>query len=52
MNPKTSRRVTIEELINFATRHLGADYIFWCTEEPFYSKELIPYFNNPANPLP
>ncbi len=22
---------------------LGVDYIFWCTEEPYYSEQLIPF---------
>jgi len=43
MNPKTGRRVTVPELIDFATGYLGAGYLFWCTQEPYYSGELIPY---------
>ena len=42
-NPKTGRQVTIAELISFATDYLKVDYIFWCTQEPFYSKSLIPF---------
>ncbi|HZL34826.1 MAG TPA: hypothetical protein VFC78_05915 [Tepidisphaeraceae bacterium] len=42
-NPKTGKPVTIPELIGFATDYLHVDYIFWCTQEPYYSKELIPY---------
>ncbi|HKC63147.1 MAG TPA: hypothetical protein VKB86_05890 [Pyrinomonadaceae bacterium] len=45
VNPKTGKRPTIPELIKFATDYLKVDYIFWCTEEPFYSEELIPLFN-------
>ena len=41
-NPKTNRRVTIPELIEFATRYFGAQYIFWSTQEPFYTKEVLP----------
>jgi hypothetical protein len=41
-NPKTGEVVTIPALIKFATEYLHADYIFWCTEEPYYSKQLIP----------
>ena len=41
-NAKTGKRATIPELIKFATDYLKVDYIFWCTEEPFYSKELVP----------
>src|SRR5439155_11893836 len=42
-NPKTSQPVTISELIGFATEYLKVNYIFWCTEEPFYSERLMPF---------
>jgi hypothetical protein len=42
-NPKSGRPVSISELIKFATEYLHVDYIFWCTQEPFYSKKLIPF---------
>lgn len=41
-NPQTGKRVTIPEIINFATEYLKVDYIFWCTQEPYYSEQLIP----------
>ena len=47
VNPKTGRKVTISEQIKFATDYLKADYIFWCTEEPYYSTELVPYLHRP-----
>ena len=43
VNPETGKRVTISEQIKFATDYLKADYIFWCTEEPYFSTELVPY---------
>jgi hypothetical protein len=43
INPKTGKHVTIAEEIEFATEYLHADYIFWCTEEPYFSKELVPF---------
>jgi len=42
VNPKTGKQVTIPDLIDFATDYLNVDYVFWCTQEPFYSKKLIP----------
>ncbi|MDB6024983.1 MAG: hypothetical protein JWM68_1206 [Verrucomicrobiales bacterium] len=42
-NPKNGQQVTIPELVEFARDNLKVDYIFWCTEEPFYSKNLIPF---------
>ena len=43
VNPQTGKRVTIKELIEFANDYLKADYIFWCTEEPYYSSDLVPF---------
>jgi hypothetical protein len=43
INPKTGKRITIAEQIDFAREYLHADYIFWCTEEPYFSKELVPF---------
>ncbi len=43
VNPKTGKRVTISELIEFATDYLRVDYIFWCTEEPYYAEQVIPF---------
>lgn len=42
-DPKTGKRTTISELLKFATEYLKVDYIFWCTQEPYYSSELIPF---------
>jgi hypothetical protein len=39
----TGKRATVAELLAFASDQLKVDYIFWCTEEPYYSKELIPF---------
>lgn len=43
INPKTGRPSSIGELIQFASDNLQVDYIFWCTEEPYYSKNLVPF---------
>lgn len=42
-NPRTGRPVRIQELLAFATDYLKVDYIFWSTQEPYYSKQLIPF---------
>jgi hypothetical protein len=41
-NPKTGKRVTVPELLKFATDTLNVDYIFWCTEKPFFAREVVP----------
>ncbi|HKY46248.1 MAG TPA: hypothetical protein VJM50_24360 [Pyrinomonadaceae bacterium] len=43
VNPKTGKQVSIAEIINFGKEYLGVDYIFWTTEEPYYSEQLIPF---------
>jgi len=43
VNPRTGRRVTIPELAGFAEGELGVDYLFWSTQEPYYSRDVIPY---------
>lgn len=44
-DPKTGKRATIAELLKFASENLKVDYIFWCTEEPYYSGELVPFLS-------
>jgi hypothetical protein len=43
VNPRTGKQVTIDEIIKFGKDYLGVDYIFWCTEEPYYSQQLVPF---------
>ncbi|HEY5915338.1 MAG TPA: hypothetical protein VJA21_32550 [Verrucomicrobiae bacterium] len=42
-NPKTGRRATIAELFEFAAQYLKVNYVFWGTQEPYYSKDLLPF---------
>ena len=46
VDPKSGRRATVAELLKFATDDLKLDYIFWCTEEPYYSNELVPFMRS------
>jgi hypothetical protein len=43
VNPASGKRITISEMLDFATKNLRVDYIFWCTQEPYYSNEVIPF---------
>ena len=47
-NPATGARVTVGELYEFARDDLRVDYIFWGTQEPYYSDEILPYIHNLA----
>jgi hypothetical protein len=42
VNRATKKRVTARELLDFATSYLGADFIFWGLEEPYFSNEVVP----------
>jgi hypothetical protein len=42
-NPTTGERATVPQLYRFAKDRLHLDYIFWGTEEPYYSKEVLPF---------
>ena len=42
VNPATGKRVTVSELLTFATEYLRADFIFWGTEEPYFSEQVVP----------
>lgn len=46
VNKETGKRATIAELLKFGSEDLKLDYIFWCTEEPYYSQELIPFMRS------
>ena len=43
VNPATGKRVEVAELVKFATEYLKLDYVFWGTEEPYYSASVIPF---------
>lgn len=43
VNPATRRRVAVPELYRYAVEELHLDYIFWGTEEPFYTEEVLPF---------
>ena len=43
INPATGKPVQVEELVKFATEYLKLDYIFWGTEEPYFSEAVVPF---------
>ena len=46
INPKTNKKVTINDILDFAQNYLKLDYVFWGIEEPFYSNKVLPYLNS------
>ena len=45
-NPKTNKKVTVAELYSYAKERLHLDYIFWGTEEPYYTEQIIPFLRH------
>ena len=42
-NRQTGEQVTVEELYEYARDELRLDYIFWGTQAPFYSNDILPF---------
>jgi hypothetical protein len=42
IDPKTGKLVTVDGLIRFASDYLKLDYIFWGTQKPYYSRDIVP----------
>jgi len=43
---RTGKRVTVEDLTAYARDPLHLDYVFWGTEEPYWSQEVLPYLRS------
>jgi hypothetical protein len=46
INPDTHKPVTVTELLDFALNNLKVDYIFWGTQEPYFSRDVLPTLSN------
>lgn len=46
IDPSTGKPVQISVLVKFATEYLNVDYIFWGTQEPYYSAQVIPFMRS------
>ncbi len=42
-DPKTGRRILVSELYAFAVNRLRLNYIFWGTEEPYFTSAILPF---------
>jgi len=49
INPKTDKQVTIKEIYEFGKDYLKLEYIFWSTQEPYYTEYLIPFLKEMKN---
>jgi hypothetical protein len=43
IDPKTRKTVSVQELSEFATEYLHVKYIFWGTQEPYYTRDVLPF---------
>jgi hypothetical protein len=42
-NPATGQKVTVPELAAYATDELHVKYIFWGTQEPYFTRDVLPF---------
>ena len=45
-NRSTGQRITVPELYGFAVKRLRLNYIFWGTEEPYFTSEVLPFLRH------
>jgi hypothetical protein len=45
-NRETGKLITLPELMRYATDSLNVDYLFWGTQQPFYSSDVIPFLRS------
>jgi hypothetical protein len=43
IDPTTGEPVTVDALYRYASEHLRLDYVFWGTQEPYYTEDVLPY---------
>jgi hypothetical protein len=43
LDPSTGEPVTVDALYRYAVDHLRLDYIFWGIQEPYYTRDVLPY---------
>lgn len=48
VDPDTGRPVTVATLNNVAILQLRLNYVFWGTQEPYYSRDVLPFLSGQA----
>jgi hypothetical protein len=48
-NTQTGRRVTVQEIYDFAKNYLHVDYLFWYPEEPYFTRDVKPLLTRELN---
>jgi len=49
IDPGTGRPVSVATLFRFASEDLHLDHLFWGTQEPFYSRDVLPFLESLAS---
>jgi hypothetical protein len=49
INPKTNQPVKAAEIYDFAKNYLRLTYIFWGTEQPYFTQETLPFLKRLKN---
>lgn len=49
INPKTNQPVKASEIYDYAQNYLKLSYIFWGTEQPYFSRETLPFLKSMKN---
>jgi hypothetical protein len=44
-NAATGKPMTISDIYTFAANELGLSYIFWYQEEPYFTRDVLPYLS-------
>lgn len=42
-NPQTGARISVPELVEYASDTLRVHYMFWEPQEPFFSSDVLPF---------
>jgi hypothetical protein len=49
-NDSTGQPMTVAEIYDFAANQLGTDIIFWFPEEPYFSRDVVPFLRRMQAP--
>ncbi len=44
-NVKTGKKMTVKEIYDFSVNYLKVNYIFWYPEEPYFTRDVIPFLD-------
>ena len=42
-NDATGKRMTVADIYDFAAKDLGAEFIFWFPQEPWFTRDVVPF---------